>query len=248
MALRAFADGSIFAEVSGSTPASVLALHGWGRRGADFGQALEGLDYIAPDLPGFGASPPPDRPTGARGYAHLIEPLLGEVGDRAVLVGHSFGARVAVTLASTRPDLCESLVLTGAPLVRRPDRSRPPLAYRLARFGARYKLIPARTLERMRRRHGSTDYLTATGVMRQVLVATVNESYEHELGMISQPVELVWGADDGEVPLDVAERSLSLLKEAGADVRLRVIEGAGHQLPVEAPLALRAAVEGMLGR
>ncbi|MGQ0848343.1 MAG: alpha/beta fold hydrolase [Actinomycetota bacterium] len=248
MALRALAGGSMFAHAGGNSPFQVLALHGWGRRGSDFSGALAGLSYLAPDLPGFGASPPPTYPVGARGYADLLAPALNELDPHPVLLGHSFGARVAVALAAANPARFAGLVLTGAPLVRRKEARRVPVPYRMARFGARRRLLPESMMVRMRRRYGSIDYLAAEGVMRQVLVAAVNESYEPELANIAAPVRLVWGENDQEVPVSVAKEAVDMLVSRGGDASLWVVEGVGHQLPLEAPQAIRLEVERILAR
>jgi pimeloyl-ACP methyl ester carboxylesterase len=80
--------------------------------------------------------------------------------------------------------------------------------------------------------------------MRDVLVRTINESYESELANLSLPVVLVWGADDREVPLSVAEGLTARISSA----ELQVLSGVGHAVPMEAPQALREAVEKMLTR
>ena len=67
MALRVFANGALFADATGSGPPRVIALHGWARRGSDFKPVLADLDALAPDLPGFGASPTTSRAVGGRG-------------------------------------------------------------------------------------------------------------------------------------------------------------------------------------
>ena len=94
-------------------------------------------------------------------------------------------------------------------------------------------------MEAVRRRHGSADYRAATGVMREVLVRSVNETDEDQLGAVTCPVELVWGEADTEAPPAVAEAALALLP----DGRLTVRPGVGHFLPTEDPAALRAALE-----
>jgi pimeloyl-ACP methyl ester carboxylesterase len=245
--LRAFEDGSLFAETGGNGPFEVLALHGWGRRGSDFSGCLEGLRYLAVDLPGFGASPPPAAATGARGYAHLIKPIFEVLSPGAVIVGHSFGGRVAVAAAAANPGSFSGLVLSGVPLLRRPARS-PSVKYRLARWAGRRGWLSEARLERMKRRTGSTDYRAASGVMRDVLVQTVNESYESELASLTVPVSLVWGELDREVPVTVAENGRDLLQGSGVSVVLRVLGGVGHLVPLQAPVELRAAVEEMLAR
>jgi pimeloyl-ACP methyl ester carboxylesterase len=248
MALRAYGDGSLFGEASGEGPPQVLALHGWARRGSDFVQSLEGFSFIALDLPGFGATPAPTVATGAGGYARAIEAVLGEFPDRVVVVGHSFGGRVAVHLAANRPDRVKGLILTGVPLLRREARKKSPIAFRMARWAEKLGLIPDPTMEHLRRRYGSSDYRAAEGIMRQILVTAVNESYEEELARLALPVELLWGADDAEVPVAVAERAAALLTAAGSEVRLVVEPGVGHLLPLVAPATLHRAVAEMIGR
>ena len=83
---------------------------------------------IALDLPGFGRSAPPDAPWGAADYAEAVVPVLDAMTRPVVVVGHSFGGRVAVTLAAERPDDVGALVLTGVPLLHRAGRRAAPPA------------------------------------------------------------------------------------------------------------------------
>jgi pimeloyl-ACP methyl ester carboxylesterase len=248
VALRAFAEGALFAEAFGDGPPRVLALHGWGRRGSDYRQALGGLDALAPDLPGFGASPPPAETIGAAGYATLIEPMLGEFPRPPVVVGHSFGGRVAVCLAAANPDRVGGLVLSGAPLVRLSPGRKPALGYRMVRALHRAHLVSDTRMERIRRSRGSADYRAATGVMRDILVTAVNESYEPELVRLRGRVLLLWGEKDQEVPVAIAESALRVIRGGGGEAELEVIPGAGHLIPIEAPGELRRAVEEALTR
>lgn len=200
---------------------------------------------VALDLPGFGSSPAPDRAGGARHYADLITPALREIADGPlVLVGHSFGGRIAVVVASQHPDLVGELVLTGVPqLVRLGASARAPMAYRAIRWLVRRHLIGESRLEAARQKYGSSDYRSARGVMRDVLVATVQETYEPELTALSVPVAFVWGEEDRDVPLEVA-RGASALVEGITTVE--VVPGVGHLLPLEAPDALVRATEKAL--
>lgn len=237
--LKSFAGGRLFGTLHGTPPPRVLALHGWGRTHRDFDAVLAGLDALALDLPGFGATPPPDEPWGAAGYAAAVLPALEAP---AVVVGHSFGGRVAVHLAAARPDLVLGLVLAGVPLLRPPGvtRRRPPAAFRLARALHRRGLLGEARMERLRQRYGSADYRAAQGVMRAVHVTAVNETYEAELPRLRCPVELLWGEDDTDVRPAVAQAAASLL---GDRARLTLLPGVGHLVPTAAPDAVRAAVE-----
>ncbi|HSM44563.1 MAG TPA: alpha/beta hydrolase [Acidimicrobiia bacterium] len=239
MALRSFLEGALFAEMYGDGDPSILALHGWGRRGSDFAAVLEGLSGIAPDLPGFGASPAPDEAIGAEAYADIVAGMLDFFDRPPVLVGHSFGGRVAVCLAAKHPDRVGAMVLSGVPLIRLEICRRPPFAYRVVRRLNRIGLISNERLEREKRSRGSDDYRATSGVMRDILVKVVNESYEGQLGRLQSHVHLLWGADDGDVPVSVAETADALIP----DSTLEVLPGVGHMVPLQAPEALRQAIE-----
>jgi len=236
--LRAYGDGNIFGEPYGNGSVQVIWLHGWARRGQDFSAAAtnlakRGVASVALDLPGFGASAPPEIAGGARLYAELVMPALKEIGDGPfVFVGHSFGGTVACVVAANHPEMVRSLVLTGAPLLRTPSSSKSPLAYRVVRWLHAHAMVSAMRMERARQKYGSRDYRNARGVMRDVLVASVNESYEEELARLNVPVTLLWGEEDHEVPLEVATRASALL---AAPHTLRTLSGIGHLVPSEAP-------------
>jgi len=99
-------------------------------------------------------------------------------------------------------------------------------------------------MENYRQRYGSVDYRNADGIMRDVFVRLVNERYDGELARLAEaalPVALVWGSDDADVPLAVAEGLVARLPGA----TLTVCPGAGHLTPLTAPAALRTAVQTM---
>ena len=248
--LKSFAGGRIFGATWGSGAATVVALHGWQRTHHDFSAVFGDPAFagahaaIGLDLFGFGATPPPPEPWGTEEYARHLLPLFDGadgLAERVTIVGHSFGGRVAVRLAAMAPDRIERLVLTGVPLLDRADRhATPSLSYRVARFFHRRGLVADSRMESLRQRHGSADYRAAQGVMRGVLVALLAEEYADDLAAICCPVDLVWGANDTEVPVKVAERARALLGSS----TLLTLPGVGHLTPTEAPAALRRVVLG----
>lgn len=253
--LRMFAGGRLFGSRTGEEPARVLALHGWGRTHRDFDAVLAPsgevpLDALAVDLPGFGASPPPPEAWGSGDFAACLDEVVSVMATPTVVLAHSFGGRVALHLAAARPDRIGALVLTGVPLARITPRPASPPAFRLVRRLHRLGLVGNDRMEGARRRYGSPDYRNAQGVMRQVLVRTTAETYEHQLESLTCPVTCVWGDDDTTVPPAVAEAAMARVRGAhpSTPTELVLVPGAGHLLPLSAPVDLRSAVERMLAQ
>jgi len=176
-------------------------------------------------LPGFGITPEPPAVWGSAEYADALAVALAGSAP-VVVVGHSFGGRVAIRLAARHPELVRALVLTGVPLMPSPSAGRPPLRYRMIRALAKRKLVSAATLERARRRYGSEDYRAARGVMRDILVRLVNESYRDDLAALRVPVRFVWGADDTAAPAAAARAAAELVEGSS----YREFAGQGHLL------------------
>ncbi len=248
--LRSFSNGSLFAETYGEGNPRVLALHGWGRRGKDFSQSLAGIPSIAVDLPGFGASPAPDDVIGAEGYAEIVGGILDVFERPPVLVGHSFGGRVATCLAASHPESFQELVLSGAPVVRTHPPATPKIGYRLMRSLNKAGVVSEARMESIRQRSGSADYRAASGVMRDILVKVVNESYETQLRSVNCHVLLLWGGSDSEVPVAVARLAADVIRQSSGPhdggAELRVLEGVGHNVHLESPGELRRVVLDLL--
>jgi pimeloyl-ACP methyl ester carboxylesterase len=243
--LRAYGGGNLFGEPYGEGPIRVVFLHGWARRGQDFAAsatelASRGVGSVALDLPGFGASPLPTVAGGARLYAQLLAPTLSEMSsDPLVLVGHSFGGCIATVLAADNPQSVAALVLVGAPLVHSTSLAMPPWRYRATRYLHAKGLLGDQRMEAARQRYGSSDYRNANGLLRDIMVARVNESYEVELARISAPVAMLWGERDLDVPESVAEKAGALLR---APHTFRSVTGVGHLVPTEAPHELVSTI------
>ena len=234
--LSAFAGGRLFGGRTGSGTPRILALHGWGRTHRDWSTVLDGSDSIALDLPGFGASPPPPAAWGLADYADAIRPVLEEVERPVVIVGHSFGGSVGVQLAAgAGPESVRAVVVTGSPLVRARRVGKAPISFRLARWLSARGLFPDSKMEALRNARGSADYRAANGVMRDTLVRVVNEDVAELLPHLQVPLELVWGEDDRDVPVEVAGQVAELAPSA----KVTRLPGVGHDTPLEAPGALR---------
>lgn len=216
---------SLVAEKFGSGRTEVLALHGWGRNGADFARILAPHNGLALHLPGFGPAPEPPTAWSSADYAREIAQALEGMGP-FVLVGHSFGGRIAVRLAAAHPHLVSHLVLTGVPLTRVTGPAKPKLGFQIAKALHRANLLPDQAMESARQKYGSEDYRKASGVMREILVRVIAEDYLDDAARVLCPVTMVWGEGDKPAPLAAAKRALEFFPQA----TLRVVSGAEHLL------------------
>ncbi len=241
--LRAYGGGLLFADHREGILPSLLGLHGWGRSRNDLGRLLAatGHESVAPDLPGFGASPPPPNAWGASDYATAVAEQVANRSDQPsyVVIGHSFGGRVGLCMAANYPSLVSGLVLMGVPILRMSPTRRSPLRYRIIRAAARARLVSTNRLESARHRFGSEDYRSVDGVMRDVLVRVVNEDYRIHLERIRCPVAFVWGAEDRVVPFSVATNAAECIDSV---VAIEVVEGVGHDVHLEAQSRVEKAI------
>jgi len=96
----------------------LLLIHGFPSSSATFRDVIALLAHdcfvVAPDLPGFGASPPIARPTFAR-FSELVDGLLARLGvESFFLYLHDYGAPVGLHLAMRAPERVRGLVVQNA--------------------------------------------------------------------------------------------------------------------------------------
>jgi pimeloyl-ACP methyl ester carboxylesterase len=111
---------------SGSPP--VLLLHGLGASGDSWGLQMPALIQagyrpVAPDLPGFGASPYDGRGWNIERTVADVTAWLQQIGTGpAHVVGLSMGGVVAQLLAGTSPELIHRLILVSTFAHLRPEK------------------------------------------------------------------------------------------------------------------------------
>lgn len=234
----------------GAGPHLVL-LHGSGQQAGAWSKVAPGLaeryTVHVLDLPGHGDSEPTE---GALPMATLVEGVAAYVGSLdgpAVLVGNSLGAWLTTIQAHRHPEAVSRAVLVnGGALLNVPAEGLTLTP--TTREEARKVMAAIRDPESPRLSDEELDDLVrrsgtgATSRMMQDLPGLVSHLLDGRLGEVTVPVDVVWGASDGLIPMAYAERMTGELPRA----RLTVIERCGHIPGAECPERLLAALKEVL--
>lgn len=199
----------------------ILLLHGWGQNI----QMMKPLgDYFSNryritilDFPGFGESEEPPVSWKIEDYSALISELVSALKiKKPIVMGHSFGGRVAIHYSSC--NVIEKLVLFGSPCIR--EKENLPFSVKILK---KLKSLPGMDSlgEKMKKYIGSRDYKAASPIMRQTLVNVVNEDLSIYARQIEEPTLLIWGEQDTEAPLQDAKD----LEKIMIDAALIVLPG-----------------------
>lgn len=208
---------------------TIVLLHGWGQN-IDMMRPIgdkftSDFDIIIIDLPGFGKSTEPSNFWSCYDYVECIKQMLEELNVvNPIIVGHSFGGKLGLIYASKYQ--VEKLVCLASPFCK--EISKQTLKSRILKTMKKTPIL--KNLEEFAKRHmGSTDYRNASGVMREILVGTVNLDIIEEVKKIKCPTLLIWGTLDNAVSIERAKQLEELINDAG----LVVYEGCTHYAYLE---------------
>ena len=240
-------------DVEDSGPQAVIVMHGWGCKASTvelLARAASGdaTTVYNLDLPGFGDSSEPAEVWGIEDYVAFLEDFCKAEGiRRPVLIGHSFGGRMAILFAS-RNDVEKVILVDAAGL--KPRRS---LKYyiKVYSFKTAKHLLPYIVgrkradviIDRWRSKAGSSDYRGASPRMRAIMSRVVNEDLAYCLPKISAPTLLIWGEKDTATPIADARRMQREIPDAG----LVSYPEAGHYSFLDRPGQTVAVIRSFLG-
>jgi 2-hydroxymuconate-semialdehyde hydrolase/2-hydroxy-6-oxo-octa-2,4-dienoate hydrolase len=220
----------------------------------------EKFHVLAPDIVGFGGTERPDDIVySLRAWTDHVWAFLDANGiDKTAIVGNSLGGRIALQMATDRPDRISRMVLMGSPGVgMTPTEGLAALrAYEPSHDGMRallrnyFAVNPALI----------TDELVATRYQASIADGAY-QAYrgmffdprhkgselgitEEEVSAITTPSLLVHGREDKVVPLSVSVTMLGLLPNAD----LHVFSRCGHWTQIERAGEFSALVSDFLGR
>ena len=221
----------------------ILVLHGF--QTVDPEARFVGLlarhgEVIAPSGPGFGHSPRPKDFDTVYDLVHLYLEVLDNLpGEKATLVGFSFGGWLAAELAVACSHRIDKLVLVDPVGIKISDRETPdildvfnrsPDEVRRASWHDPEKFAP--DFNAM-----SDEALTVYARNREALCLYAWHPYMYNpqlprwLGRIKVPTLLIWGESDRVVTPDYGRAYSRLIPGS----RFELIEAAGHHPEIEQP-------------
>lgn len=220
-----------------------------------FDELARDHDVVLVDLPGYGGSSPPGPLRSPEAVADLLAELLdGLDWPDAVLAGTSLGGWFALELAIRHPARVSALVLVDAAGLHCPEDYLFALFTQGRAAAGAQRLIADAIWDRLPADEGLTDDpevgAAVWGPWVQELAAaawcswhpyTENPRLLALLRRVRCPTRILWGERDALIPL----RHGRLLAEHIAGATLEVVPGAGHLVPLDAPVRLEKAVRGV---
>lgn len=200
--------------VNPSESKTILFLHGWGSNKdimkQAFGDTLKNFKHIYVDMPGFGKSPN-DKFLTTDDYARIIDRFLQElnIDECDIIVGHSFGGKVATLLNPP------CLVLIASSGIKVPKQLSIKLKISL------FKLLKQIGLDSLRSMFVSEDVKGMNEGMYETFKYVVNEDFEDNFKKVTSKTLLFWGKSDTATPLWTAKKIAQMIPNS----KLYIYEG-----------------------
>ncbi len=244
--------------LEGGAGRPIIFLHG-------LGGSAEGMRSLAtpfaaqarvlvPDQIGFGASEKPAVDYSLETLVDFLDRFMTELGiDRAALVGHSMGARVACLFTLAHPDRVDRLALLSG------SGHRPNLDPAVQAALNFHTVAGARRLQKLLyfndAQHSSESEAQEVFAKRPrsgvaYTISRIQESYARgegyvdDLSAIRAPTLILWGKEDEIAPVGAAEKARRQIEGS----RLVVLERCGHLPMIEAAAETERALREFFAR
>ncbi len=185
---------------------TLLVLHGWGSNKEIMQQAFSkyfsGYKHIYIDMPGFGRSSS-DMILTTNDYAMVVQNFLQALGETPhIVIGHSFGGKVATLLDPS------CLVLISSAGIPTPK----PFSVRLKI--ATVKFLKPLGMQKIRSLFVAPDAKNMSHEMYETFKNVVNEDFEAYFVRYKGKALLFWGKEDTATPLWTAKKINSIIRDS----------------------------------
>jgi pimeloyl-ACP methyl ester carboxylesterase len=238
---------------AGSGP-TVILLHGLGGStqvwGFNIGALAEKYHVVVPDQIGFGKSAKPFVNYRIRTYVDFLDQFCKQLKiERATLVGNSMGGWIAAMFTAAFPDRVDKLVLVDAAGYAPPkDFDMRALFALNPTTRAGMKLLVSKVFfnkalqtdaaidQAIAARMAAGDGYTINSISESIIRG--EDFLDDDVKTIKRPTLIVWGRQDGLVPLADGER----FNKDIAGSKMVVIDECGHVPNAEKPGEFNAAL------
>ncbi len=219
---------------------TVILLHGLGAQAESWQLNIAALaanyHVIAPDQIGFGKSDKPFLKYRVGTYADFLDKMMAELKiEKASLVGNSLGGWVAALTAVKYPNRVEKIVLADAAGIAPPaidferiyqlnnsTRDEVRANLKLIFFNPMFQNNETLVDQFMTQRITTNDGYTINSLIESI--KRKEDFLDTRLGEIKKPTLIIWGKQDGLIPLADGEK----FNKGIANSQLVVFENCGH--------------------
>lgn len=214
----------------------------------------QGINVICPDIPGFKPQTELKEPWNLDNYIDWFSEFVKKeqkknprLAGGFFLLGHSFGGRLTIKIASQNLFNLKGIILVSAAGIRRDTFFHKEIMALLAKLVEAFKLGQAPIIKdiynflRIFFYHyiiRKTDYLNAKGALHDTIKNILAEDLKDRLDKISVPTKIIWGDKDKITPL----RDAYSMKEKIKNSELEILENIKHTPYTECPEKLANSI------
>lgn len=210
---------------------TLLFLNGWGGSSSSWKNNLEVLakdfDCIALDFPGFGISDDPSETWDVYRYADFLEDFRKTINlETFVLIGKSFGGRVAIAYAAKYGSVLSKLILVAAAGLERKSMKACVLGFLAKNLKVLSRFLNDRAFLQVKTFFYGIFHLKIEQNLykRRIKNAVINQNLSEEASRISIPTLILWGSEDKVLPPKVGCKLHKKIRNS----QLKFFENAGH--------------------
>ena len=222
---------NIYYEKYGNNKKKIIILPGWGDNRSTFNYIVNNLKeyftvYIF-DYPGFGNSPLPSKNLSIFDYAKVIHDFISEENlNNPIIIGHSFGGRLIILLASLYKQSFKKIILMDSAGIKNFSLKKVLKKYLYKLLKKMCFLFKNKTLyqKKLLQYFGSKDFQNINPIMQKTFINIVNTNLLQYINYISDETLILWGTNDTETPYSDALKMHELIKNS----TLIPIDNSGH--------------------
>lgn len=187
---------------------TILFLHGWGGNQNSFAHIKKHFEsHFRCIFINFDCNP--DKVRTLYDYVSQVEEVIKlENVEKCYIIAHSFGARIAVLLATLNPNLVEKMVLTGAAGLKPRFRLSVWLKIKIYKFKKRFLKAHQNI------KSGSPDYRNLSQSGKITFQNIIHRNLATEIRELEVPTLLIFGKKDKSTPLYMAKLWTKLQKSS----------------------------------